>query len=134
MKVDGAYLCGAVTYEAEIDPARVAICHCTGCQVNSGSAFGVVAGVIDGRFELLTGDLQEYTKTAASGRARQLSFCPICAMWIHARTKDDAAAFFGLRVGTITQRAQLQPRLQVWCEPRLAWVTDLDKISGRETQ
>lgn len=134
MKVDGECLCGAVTYEAEIDPERVAICHCEDCQVNSGSAYGVVAGVTDGRFRLTSGRLVVYEKTAQSGRLRQLSFCPDCGTRIHARTPGDRQAFFGLRVGTIRQRAALTPRVQVWCGSALPWVADLSPIARREAQ
>ena len=31
MKVDGACHCGSIRYEAEVDPAKVIICHCTDC-------------------------------------------------------------------------------------------------------
>ena len=134
MKVDGACLCGAVTYEAEIDPDRVVICHCVDCQVNSGSAYGVVASVTDGQFRLISGRLSEYQKTAESGRTRQLSFCPECGTRIHARTKSDPTAFFGLRVGTIRQRTELSPKVQVWCASALPWVSDLSSISRRMTQ
>ena len=134
MKVNGGCLCGAVTYEAEIDPDRVAICHCHDCQINSGTAFGVVASVTENRFKLLSGTLKEFEKVAESGRARQLSFCETCGTRIYARTKDDPSAFFGLRVGTIQQRADLIPRVQVWCSSALPWVSDLSKIESRSTQ
>jgi hypothetical protein len=134
MKIDGACLCGAVTYEAEIDPDRVVICHCSDCQINSGSAYGIVASVTDGKFRLTTGQLREYEKSAASGRRRQLSFCPECGTRIHARTKSDPRAFFGLRVGTIRQRAVLMPRVQVWCGSALPWVSDLSPIARRMAQ
>ena len=39
MKIDGGYHCGYITYEAEADPEKVGICHCTDCQTLSGSAF-----------------------------------------------------------------------------------------------
>lgn len=45
MQVDGKCFCGAVTYQAEINPDRVLICHCTDCQNHSGSAYRVVAGI-----------------------------------------------------------------------------------------
>ena len=134
MKVDGTCLCGKVTFEAEIDPNRVAICHCSDCQKNSGSAYGVVASVTEGRFHLLTGTLQEYVKTAESGRVRHLSFCPNCGTRIHACTKNDPSAFFGLRVGTIRQRVQLTPKVQVWCDSALPWVSDLSVIARRDAQ
>src|ERR1043166_1654207 len=39
MKIDGGCHCGFITYEAEADPEKVSICHCTDCQRLSGSAF-----------------------------------------------------------------------------------------------
>ncbi len=58
MKVDGNCLCGHIEYEAEIDPETVAICHCTDCQTHSGTAYGVVVAIVDGRFRLLGGQLK----------------------------------------------------------------------------
>ena len=42
MKIEGGCHCGHIKYEAEVDPAGAGICHCTDCQVFSGSAFRVV--------------------------------------------------------------------------------------------
>jgi hypothetical protein len=39
MKIDGGCHCGYITYEAEADPEKTTICHCTDCQRLSGSAF-----------------------------------------------------------------------------------------------
>ena len=134
MKVDGSCLCGEIRYEAVIDPDRVAICHCEDCQVNSGTAFGLVASVTDRQFRLLSGTLSVFEKTAESGRTRALGFCPRCGTRIHAHTPGDPAAFFGLRVGTIRQRAALTPKTQVWCRSALPWMADLSAIPRRETQ
>ncbi|PWJ11438.1 GFA family protein [Jannaschia seohaensis] len=134
MKVDGGCLCGDVTYEAEIDPNRVAICHCDDCQVNSGAAYGLIVAVVGTGFHLRTGQLTEFEKTAQSGRKRQLSFCGRCGTRIHAQTRDDPGAFFGLRVGTIRQRAALQPRVQVWCQSAMPWVEALADIPKRAKQ
>lgn len=134
MKVDGNCLCGAITYGATIDPARCAICHCSDCQTHSGSAFGLVVHIEDGSFTLLTGTLKVFTKTAESGRRRELSFCPECGTRIHARTPDDPEAFFGLRVGTIRQRHQLRPRQQVWCRSSAPWVFEVSNIPRKDDQ
>ena len=37
MRIDGRCHCGAITFEGEIDPDKVAICHCTDCQASTGS-------------------------------------------------------------------------------------------------
>jgi hypothetical protein len=134
MKVDGRCLCGYISYEATVDPERVAICHCTDCQTHSGSAFGVVAGVVDQDFRLLSGELKLYEKTAESGRVRALGFCPDCGTRIYARTLGNAAAFFGLRVGTIRQRDQLPPRRQVWCRSAQGWAMNLAAIPAYADQ
>ena len=39
MQIHGAGHCGAVSFTADIDPSRVVLCHCTDCQMMSGSAF-----------------------------------------------------------------------------------------------
>ena len=64
MKITGGCHCGAITYEAEIDPSTVAICHCTDCQTLSGSAFRVVVPAKREAFKLLTGEPKPYVKTA----------------------------------------------------------------------
>ncbi len=43
MRIDGQCHCGGITYEAEVDPATARICHCTDCQVLSGTAFRTVS-------------------------------------------------------------------------------------------
>ena len=32
MHIDGGCHCGNITYEADIDPEAVSICHCADCQ------------------------------------------------------------------------------------------------------
>ena len=50
MKIDGGCHCGALTYEAEIDPESMTICHCTDCQKMSGSAFRTVVRADEDNF------------------------------------------------------------------------------------
>jgi len=133
MQIDGKCLCGYITYRAEIDPERVGICHCTDCQNHSGAAYGVITAITGG-FELLSGEMKTYVKTADSGNRRALTFCPKCGTRIYAQNADGREGFWGLRVGTITQRAGLTPRLQVWCDSALPWVMDLRDIPAMPRQ
>jgi hypothetical protein len=41
MKVSGRCYCGQISFEAEIQPDKVRVCHCTDCQTLSGSAFRI---------------------------------------------------------------------------------------------
>ena len=123
MKIDGKCMCGQVRYEGRIDPERVAVCHCTDCQNHSATAFGLVAHLEE--FTLTQGEMKTYEKIADSGARRALTFCPECGTRIYAKTVGGGTGFWGLRVGTCTQRRELQPKLQVWCQSRLPWVGDL---------
>ena len=133
MKIDGGCHCGAVRYEAEIEPEHVVLCHCTDCQTWSGSAFRVVARTREDTFRLTAGDVKIYVKTGESGTKRQQSFCADCGSPIYSGPVGDAKVV-GLRVGTIRQRDQLVPGDQFWFRSALAWLRDLPGIAKREKQ
>jgi hypothetical protein len=78
MRIEGRCHCGFITYEAEVDPEKVMICHCTDCQTLSGSAFRSVVLTRESGFKLPSGTLKSYVKTAESGARRPQTFCPEC--------------------------------------------------------
>ncbi len=128
MKIDGGCHCGNITYEAEIDPENVVICHCTDCQTLSGSAFRTVALSRVGTFKLLSGEPKIYVKVAESGANRQQAFCPDCGTPIFSTSEDTGPKIHGIRAGTIRQRDQLIPQKQVWARSEQHWVDDLGSM------
>ena len=128
MKIDGGCHCGAITYEAEIDPEKVIICHCTDCQTLSGSAFRTVALTAPENFKLLTGTLKTYVKTAQSGTKRAQTFCPDCGTPIYSGPVGTAPGSLGIRLGTTRQRAVLTPKMQTWVGSALGWVEELGEV------
>src|SRR5215468_9828365 len=70
MRIDGGCRCGYITYEAEADPQRVHICHCTDCQKLSGSAFRTGIRVASDSFRMISGEPTIYVKTAARSSPR----------------------------------------------------------------
>lgn len=133
MKVQGACHCGKITYEAEIDPAAVSICHCTDCQTLSGSAYRTNVRAVEGSFKLLSGQPKIYVKTAESGTRREQGFCPECGSPLYA-TSVTEPRIYGLRVGTIRQRAELRPKTQGWCRSAQPWVSDLGSMTQHPKQ
>jgi hypothetical protein len=124
MKIDGGCHCGNITFVAEIDPEKVMICHCTDCQRLTGSAFRVVIRAPKDTFELRGGKPKTYIKTAESGARRVQAFCPECGTPVYSSAADNPQDF-GLRIGTIRQRAELRPAKQIWCRSALGWAMDL---------
>jgi hypothetical protein len=133
MKIDGACHCGKLAYQAEIDPDRVGVCHCTDCQVLSGSAFSVFVPAPAASFSLRGGEPKTYIKTAESGAKRLQAFCPDCGTRIYATDVSDQRTF-NIRVGTIRQRADLLPRRQIWCRSAYAWVMELGSVERMAKQ
>jgi hypothetical protein len=127
MKIEGGCHCGFITYTAEVDPERTAICHCTDCQTITGSAFRTVVFVAKDQFKLLSGQPKTYVKTAESGAKRAQVFCPQCGTSLYAADVANPR-FYSLRSGTARQRAQLVPKSQIWCRSAQPWVNDIASI------
>ena len=133
MNVNGACLCGHITFSAVIDPDKVIVCHCTDCQRHAATAFGVVVRVVDEQFELHTGTMKTYVKTAESGTKRALTFCPECGTRIYAKTVGEGMQFTGLRTGTLEQCAELVPSAQVYYRSSQPWIDRLNDIPAHES-
>ena len=134
MHVDGSCHCGAIRFEAEIEPKRVGICHCTDCQTFSSSAFRTGVFVKGDDFKVIAGEPTIYEKIAESGSPRGLAFCSNCGTHLYGLTVNDASRFYSVRVGTLAQRDELPPHAQVWCRSAVPWLADLSNIREIETQ
>jgi hypothetical protein len=134
MRIDGSCHCGHVRYEATVDPKRVGICHCTDCQLLTGTAFRVSVAVPESEFRLTAAEPKIYIKTAESGAKRAQAFCPECGSPIYATSVGEGSKVYGVRVGTARQRDQLVPSRQVWRRSALHWLPGLDEIEAFEKE
>jgi hypothetical protein len=134
MKIDGRCHCGYITFEADADPDKASVCHCTDCQSFSGSAFRTFARVTGDTFRILSGEPTVYVKTAESGTKRAQGFCPRCGSPIYATSVGDGPKTYSVRLGTVRQRDQFVPKLQIWARSGQRWVTDLASVRSVETQ
>jgi hypothetical protein len=133
MKVEGKCHCGQITYEAIVDPEKVTVCHCTDCQILTGSAYRAAVPVPREVFSLRTGQPKIYVKTAESGNKRAQAFCPDCGSPIYS-SAIDAPTTYSLRVGCLQQRALLPPRKQIWCQSALDWAMNLQGVTQLSRQ
>jgi hypothetical protein len=132
MSVNGHCHCGAVSLKADVDPARVFVCHCADCQVLTGSAFRVVAPVMPGSLQV-TGNVKGYARTADSGAVRWQYFCPECGTPLFAGSQD-GAGLATVRVGVLSERDRLSPTAQLWRRSALPWVDELGGVAACERQ
>jgi hypothetical protein len=108
-----------VRYRIEGEPLGLAVCHCTACQRQSGSAFGMSLAVANDSFRLLAGSLKTFTVVCDSGRTKHCAFCPECGTRIHHRTDDVALS---IKAGTLDDTAWLAPAAHYWTDKKQPWV------------
>lgn len=119
--ITGGCHCGQVSYRAKVDDQTVMVCHCEDCQVLSGSVYRSIVKVEEANFHI-TGELTNYVKVAASGNRRVQAFCPQCGTHIYAASADDdSPKVYNLRAGTSSQRKELVPMMEIWCDSAIAW-------------
>src|SRR5205807_1795707 len=78
MEIDGQCHCGRVTYRADIDPAKVSICHCTDCQNLTGSPYRVTVLCSAAQIRMTGEPAKIYAKIGENGRTRFQHFCEDC--------------------------------------------------------
>ena len=138
MQINGACLCGDITWQASIDPNLAGLCHCKDCQTVGGSAFQFTTRVAREDFHPTSGELTAYVKIAEGGNPRAVSFCRRCATMIYTCNNDDTG-LISRRSGGCEQEHQLIPQFKIWCEWLMEWVgteggikmPDLSGVSAR---
>jgi hypothetical protein len=135
MKIDGTCHCGAISIEAEADPEKTTVCHCTDCQSATGSAFRVSIPVAGATLKV-SGQPTTYLKTTAeSGNPRLQAFCPTCGSPLYATSPGEGVQpIYMIRVGILRQRDQLTPRRQVWFRSARPWTMEMDAVPKVEKQ
>jgi len=134
MKVQGNCHCGAIAFEAEVDPRDVGICHCTDCQALTGTAFRIAVPAAKDSFRILNGAPRTYVKTADSGRRREQGFCGDCGSPIYSTAAGGGPRIYNLRVGTLRQRGELAPKDQIWVRSAQPWVSAIGALPKTEKE
>jgi hypothetical protein len=134
MQVHGSCHCGAIEFEAAVDPTRVTICHCTACQTLTGTAYRVTVPASAEGFRLIRGSPKTYIKVADSGNRRAQVFCADCGSHLYSHADIESPDRFGLRIGCLQERTALVPRKRIWCRSALTWSENLQGMEEVDTE
>ena len=121
-KIEGGCLCGAVRYTCDQQPVVTAICLCTHCQRQSGSAFSVNLGIPKGSLKLTGDSLVSYRDTGSSGQPVHRKFCGKCGSPILSDVEATPQVDF-LKAGTLDDPSWVQPQAAIWCNSAQPWTT-----------
>ena len=134
MKVQGRCHCGEITYEADVAPGSVNVCHCRDCQVLSGTAFRAGVPAPAEGFRMLSGKPRQYIKVADSGARRVHAFCGTCGSPVYSSAEHNPKSYT-LRLGALSSPNALgRPARQIWTKRRLSWVPPLEGVPEQEGQ
>jgi len=115
----GGCQCGAIRYTLTERPQVVYCCHCTECQKQSSSAFGISVRV---RRAALTvdGEAARFTKTSGD-KLTVCEFCPHCGSRLF-HNRPAYEDMLNVKGGTFDDTDWLEPAGHIWLKSKQAWV------------
>jgi hypothetical protein len=119
-EITGGCRCGQVRYSGTAEPMFAGVCHCTSCQKETGSAFGIVVAVPSAALTI-EGSPASYAATGDSGKSNVAKFCPNCGSTILSEPELMAGAAI-VRVGTLDDPSWVKPAMEIYCDSAQAWV------------
>ena len=118
---NGSCQCGQIRYEVSGEPIVLYRCHCTECQRQSGSAFGMSMWIKAGEFKITSGSLEKTTRTADNGGKIEAYFCRFCGVRIYTNPLGMDAEHIVLKPGTLDSTDELTPSADIWLKSSQDW-------------
>jgi hypothetical protein len=117
----GGCQCGNIRYEIRAKPLTLYACHCTECQRQTGSAFGMSMSVPRDAVHLLQGEPKQWSRGSASGRTVICFFCGECGTRLfHQPTRNPHIT--NIKPGTLDDTSWLRPVGNLWTRNAQPWV------------
>ena len=129
----GGCQCGEVRYEITCELTVIYACHCTECQRQSGSAFGMAAVIPAEHFRVTRGTPRDFPRTGESGRTMLCRFCPTCGTRIF-HSPAGLAQNCNLKPGTLDDTSWVRPTVHVWTRSAQPWTVVPEGVMVCETQ
>lgn len=129
----GGCQCGAIRYEITAKPLTLYACHCTDCQKQSASAFGMTFRIKGESLKITAGTTQEWHTVADSGNAKVAHFCGTCGTRLYNAPARHPGAL-SIKAGTLDDTSWLRPVGSVWTRSAQPWVTVPPSPLNHETQ
>ena len=118
---EGQCQCGEVKYRVVGTAVTLFACHCTECQRQSSSAFGMALWVRDADVQLMSGELKEWIRHTPARRSMACSFCPSCGTRLFHKLLGQSQ-FMSIKPGTLNNTRRLEPVGHIWTKSKQAWV------------
>jgi hypothetical protein len=115
---EGGCRCGQVRFRITAPPLLTMVCHCTGCQRMTSSAFSLSMAIPTPGFAVTAG---EPVIGGLHGDIRH-SFCPHCMSWVFTRMPG-MDEFVNVRATLLDDAGWFEPFLETMTAEKLPWIT-----------
>lgn len=118
---EGECQCGEIKYRVAGESLALFACHCSECQRQSSSAFGMALWVRTSDIEILSGRLKTWVRTTPKGEEMVCQFCPACGARIFHQMKGREEVI-SIKPGTLNDTKWLRPVGHIWADSAQPWV------------
>jgi len=120
----GGCQCGALRYELSQPPLAIWACHCNQCRKQSGSAFGMSAGIAVETLRFIAGAPAVWPRRTDAGHLTDCLFCARCGTRIAHRRRAHGGRM-ALKPGTLDDTSWIAPDRHVFTDTALDWTAPL---------
>jgi hypothetical protein len=113
-RISGGCLCGAITYQAHCDIARIINCHCSDCQRATGAVHATLIFVPEAEVKI-TGYPKSFHHSADSGAAMTKRFCEFCGTQLFS-VNSNRPGTIGIRAGTLDDKSLVRPMMNIYLD------------------
>ena len=122
--------CGAVTFEVEGEPIRMAQCHCNACRRITGTGHNVQAFFTKDQVHI-SGDTRAHESMSDTGNKRTRYFCAECGSRLFSENTK-APNGIGIAAGAFDNSDWFKPQVILYNAERPAWDTIDNSIEIHE--
>ena len=117
----GGCQCGKIRYRLHGDASMLYACHCTDCQKQSSSAFGMSLIVEAEQIEFTQGkeSLRHWDTHGETGGIKRCSYCPDCGSRIY----HAGDGYVSIKAGSLDDTSDLHPVAHIWLRSAQPWIS-----------
>jgi hypothetical protein len=120
-RFEGRCQCGQARYRVAGETIAFFICHCTECQRQSASAFGMALWLRSFSKQVFGGELSAWSRTTPSGKQLVGEFCSRCGTRVFHQVADQAD-ILSIKPGTLDATLDVEPVAHIWTSSAHSWV------------
>ena len=131
-EITGGCFCGAIRYEIEGAPFRIANCHCDDCRKATGAAYSTNVFFKEEQITVLRGSTKKFDHVADSGNGMTKEFCGNCGSQIFG-TGAMRPGVIHVKVGTIDDASFVAPDVNLYTSHALGCTLIDENVDNFET-